>query len=403
MFVEDIGRKWFNHPWSTKSKLITSESEINQLLEFGITEVAVDIAKSVTPGDVVEHIESLQPVAPTTLEQVERRQRSRPDTIGDTHAFEAELPRARKMYLQALNTTREFMNDLKTGRKVEVEKVQENVEQLIDSVFRNRDALLAILKLKNYDEYTFTHSLNVAVLAVSVARHLEFSRDSLSSLGLGGIFHDVGKTRVPNDILNKPARLTPEEFMIMKAHPTLGVELFAKDQGVTSDALEVIRHHHERIDGSGYPDGLTEDRISPMVAISGLADVYDALSSDRVYHKGLPPHEALKIIFGLRGKHFSPNLVDRFIHCLGIYPSGTTVELNTGEVGIVLLVNHASLLKPQLRLVLDARKRWISAKRILDLSEPSVIDRSIVRVLDPKIFGIDVAQYFDLESGEHRV
>lgn len=395
MFVYDVGRSWLKHPWRTKSKTIESDQDVDLLLEFGITEVIIDLAKSVTPKDVGDQVDPVEKKAPPAIQQVERRVRPRPEKHPDSTPLEEEIPKARQAHTQALEITREFINDARTGKKIDVEKVQESVDGMIDSVFRNRDALLTILKLKTYDEYTFTHSLNVGVLAMSVGRALNLSRDELRALCLGGIFHDVGKTGVPSEILNKPGRLTEEEFEVMKGHPVIGFNMLEHDKNISSISLDVIRSHHERIDGSGYPDGLAESGMGPHIFISGIADVYDALSTDRVYHKGRPPHEALKIVFSLKGKHFPPQMVDAFIHCLGIYPPGTTVRLNTGETAVVHSVNHSSMLRPKTIIVFDNKGQAVTKTKILDLNEKGFVDRQIVKVVDPQALGIDPAKYFE--------
>ncbi len=394
MYVQDVGRGWLRHPWPTKSKLITSPQEINQLLELGISEVIIDEARSVTPQEVSEQVTPTGKPSQPSIHQAERRRQVRPETKSDTAQLEDELPRAHRAYLQALETTREFMHDIRLGHKVEVAKVQESIDSMIDSVFRNRDALLTMLKLKNYDEYTFTHSLNVSVLALSIARHLDFDRTLLGEMGLGCMFHDVGKTGIPDNILNKPSRLTDDEFAIMKQHPVIGARMLEEHGRFPEAALAVVRHHHERLDGGGYPDHLSGANLTDVIGISGIADVYDAVSSDRVYHKGMQPHMALKLVFSLRGQHFPPLLVDRFIHCLGIYPAGTTVKLNTGEIGVVFEVNHASLLKPRICLVIDTKSRLLDKKKIIDLSEQQLQDREIIDVVDPALYGIVPEQYF---------
>jgi HD-GYP domain-containing protein (c-di-GMP phosphodiesterase class II) len=173
----------------------------------------------------------------------------------------------------------------------------------------------------------------------------------LLDLGLGAMFHDLGKALIPDEILNKPDRLTEQEFAVMKTHPTLGVRLL-EEQGadLSPPVFGVIRHHHERLDGSGYPDGLRESELHHQACICGLADVYDALTSRRVYKPGMPPHEALKVIFKLRDSHFPRARLDRFIQCLGIYPVGTVIRLTTGEVALVMDINHASLQRPRVRV-----------------------------------------------------
>ncbi|MBF0529874.1 MAG: HD-GYP domain-containing protein [Deltaproteobacteria bacterium] len=255
--------------------------------------------------------------------------------------------------------------------------------------------MLALIKLRKYDEYTFTHSLNVASLAISFGRHVGLPRKELKRLGLGAIFHDLGKIHIPEKILCKAGKLDDQEFSVIKMHPDIGCSILAEQYpDLPSDVVLIVRHHHERQDGSGYPTAMSGSQIPPFITISGMCDVYDALSSDRVYHKGMLPHEALKVVFSLRVNHFPPEWVEKFVQCLGIYPIGTTVRLNSGEVAVVMTINTSNLLQPVLRLILDADGRFLSMIRDLDLSEPRYKHKKIHSVLDPTKYGIDPAGCF---------
>ena len=393
MYVQDVGRSWLTHPWAVKSKLLTSQREIQQLLQHGITEVIIDLSKGVTSKSIAQAAKEPEP--PMKIQEVERRKEHRPAEQPDPVTMEEEFPMARQAYFQALGVTREFINDIRAGRKVDVEKVHESVDQMIESIFRNRDSMVALLKLKTYDEYTFTHCINVATLSVSLGRNMDFSREYLMELGLGGIYHDVGKTGIPTEILNKPGRLTAEEFEIVKRHPLIGFNIMEKYSKVPSPSLSVVRHHHERLDGQGYPDGKSGDQILPFIIISGLSDVYDALTSNRIYRHSLPPHEALKIIFSLRGQQFPETWVDRFIQTLGIYPVGTTVKLNTKEIGVVMSVNRSNTLRPQVRIAFNPGGLEVTRKRMVDLNEQKFYDREIVQVIDPRELGFDPALFFE--------
>ena len=396
MYVHDIGKSWFKHPWASKSKLLTSQKDINKLLEFGISEVVVDLARSATPASVDEEVRISDENDDQNQPDRENDDRSGAQTSEqiDPFTIDEELPKAQKAYTEALQVTREFITDVRAGKKIQVEKVKENVENMIDSVLRNRNALKALLKIKTYDEYTFTHSLNVAVLSISFGRHLEMGKSDLFDLCLGTLFHDIGKTGVPDGIINKPGRLTDEEFNTVKKHPEISARILSEQPTDFSPVvIKIARHHHERSNGSGYPDKLSGDEIHSFATIAGIADVYDALSSDRVYHKGMLPHEALKIVFGLRGEHFTPQWVDLFIQSIGIYPIGSLVELNTGEIAVVYEVNDRALLKPKVRLITDSNKRFRTDERTVDLNEPEM-GREIVHVLDPASVHIDPSLYF---------
>ena len=205
----------------------------------------------------------------------------------------------------------------------------------------------------------------------------------------------MGKALIPDEILNKPDRLDEEEFRIMSGHPVLGVNIL-KEQGhpLAPSAMRIVRHHHERVNGSGYPDHLAGTDLDPFVVICGMVDVYDALSSDRVYKKAMLPQKALKIVFSMRGEHFPAAWVDRFIYCLGIFPAGSVVRLNNNEVGVVTSVNHANLTRPVVRMIVAGDGRRMSFERVLDLNEPDHEKLEVQEVLDPHECGLDPSRYF---------
>ncbi|MBW2090849.1 MAG: HD-GYP domain-containing protein [Deltaproteobacteria bacterium] len=392
MFVHDVGRHWLNHPWPHKSKLITSTRDIDQLIDYGIREVIIDFNRGLLkekPDKQAEEKEKKTPESKGIKDHIEEQTKT--EETFEQVPLEEELPRARKTYIAALEATREFLADTRTGRKINVAKVRDNVEAMIDSTFRNRDASLALIKLKTYDEYTLTHSLNVAVLAISMGIHLNFSRGKIRQLGMGAIFHDLGKMKVPQEILNKKDRLTEEEFNTIKYHPVIGARMLERTDGISDQSISIALHHHERLNGTGYPDGLSGEKIDSFMIISGMSDVYDALSSDRVYHKSILPHEALRTLFSMRDLQFNRLWLERFIQCLGIYPAGTLVRLSTGEISLVLSVNRSNLLKPRVKLLFDSKDLPVSGNKILDLSEHKNQNREIIDVIDPKALGLDLS------------
>jgi putative nucleotidyltransferase with HDIG domain len=421
MFVADVGRSWLHHPWKTKSKLISSPKDIALLVEHGITDVWVDPARStsgtvmfdpeysvtgesvvqarnVTAKSVARQINPLSETAsPKTLAEVERRKQPRRDNSLKQNELTTEIPQAFQAYTRAIKVTRQVITEVQKGQKISMDLVRGSIDDMIDSVFRNRNALTALLKLKTYDEYTFTHSLNVAVVAISIGRHMDFSREQLLNLGIGAIFHDLGKTAIPDQILNKPGRLTDEEFEIMKTHPQHGEQILRRyGRDIPSPAFRIVRHHHERIDGQGYPDHLAENDMESYIIISGLSDVYDALTSARVYKTGMLPQKAMKIIFSMRDKQFPAAWVDRFIHCLGVYPIGTVVRLSTGEIGIVGTINQANLIRPQVIIAIKSNGQTQTVKKTVDLNQPSEENREITGVIDPETVGINPANYFPI-------
>jgi putative nucleotidyltransferase with HDIG domain len=403
MYVADVGRNWFNHPWKKKSRLLTEQAEIQELIDYGIDEVFVDTEKSqVKPGSVKKPFVPVGTGAPLRARSspVKEVQQAPSRAQESVSALENELPKAAKAYNKALDTSKALIAACYMNKRIEVSEVQENVDQLVESVTRNQDALTALIKLRRFDDYTYTHCLNVSVLSISTGKALGLSDEDLRILGMGTMFHDLGKTRIPSYILNKPGKLTDDEFVIMKNHAALSQVIIEEQKlNVDNRVIEVARFHHERLDGSGYPDHLKGESIPKLATICGLSDVYDALTSDRVYHKGRLPHDALKFIYSLRGTHFEPYWVDRFVQSVGIYPPGSIVELNSGDIAVVIEVDHSALLTPIIKIVADPKGRIIGRPRLVDLkSEQEAAGRSIQRVIPPSEAGFDPSYYFNLQD-----
>ncbi|MDR0354257.1 MAG: HD-GYP domain-containing protein [Deltaproteobacteria bacterium] len=402
MFVSDVGRTWLNHPWKSKSRLLTSKSEIDELIQFGIEEVYIDTDKAVKqpkpvaqPKQGVKKPEAEKPTpakGPTAAAVAV----AVPKAVAPSVAMETEFPIAAKAYARALDTSKALVAACRMNKRIEVSEVQENVDELVESVTRNRDALTALIKLRHFDDYTYTHSLNVSVLSISAGKTLGLTNDELRILGLGTMFHDLGKIRIPDNILNKPGKLTDDEFAVMRNHAAMSAEILTEQNlNVSRQVIEVARSHHERIDGSGYPDQLQGEQIPPLATICGLSDVYDALTSDRVYHKGMLPHDALKFIYTLRGTHFQPDWVDRFVQSVGIYPPGSVVELNTGHRAVVMEIAHRSLLTPLIKVVSDPNGQLYNRPKLVDLSKSAESQGwSIDKAVPPSEAGFEPSDYF---------
>lgn len=282
--------------------------------------------------------------------------------------FDEELNEARKVRDEAESMVREFLNTARLGQEIKTEKITETVSKMVNSVFRNQDALTSLARLKSFDDYTFAHSVNVCILSLTLGRHLGLSKEGIQDLGVGAILHDIGKMLVPEAILNKPGKLTDEEFDEIKKHTFFGSTVLSST-AIKEESMYVALQHHEKYDGSGYQGGLAKKDIHLYARIATVADVYDAMTSNRVYQKGMPPEEALKKMYLMRGAHFEPELVERLIKCLGIYPIGTIVELNTGEVAMVRMINHSHPLQPRVMVLTDKGTRPLPKAFEADLKD----------------------------------
>jgi len=307
-------------------------------------------------------------------------------------ALQAELPQAKQIFNRTLRTAQRIMENFKNSGEADIQAGSSAVEDIVNSVSRNANALLAITKLRTQDNYTFLHCINVATAAVIFAKHIGYEGSGLHTIGLAGFFHDLGKMEVPLEILNSPRRLTPEEFSVMRSHPTIGYEHLRKIPDLSNLVIRGALEHHERINGKGYPDGKKGDEISPAGKILAIVDVYDALSSRRVYKEPMAPHSALGLLYGMRGEDFVPELVERFIQCIGIYPPATLVHLNNDCLAVVSQVDPAEPLRPQVVLVRDPSGQ-IAPHTLIDLKIHKTLQ--IKQCLNPRKYNLDPLPFLE--------
>ena len=310
-------------------------------------------------------------------------------------SFEKEIEHAGYVYQKTSNLIRSFMEDLTLG--ITVLNAKAAVAECVDSILKAPDALLWMTKIKKSDSHTSQHSINVCIYAIALGRHLNLPVKELNNLGLCGLMHDLGKMSVPLAVLNKPGKLDPDELIIMQSHAKLGWKLLRSSSHIYEGAIDVAHSHHERLDGNGYPRKLTAEKITPFTRIVTVVDVYDALTSDRVYHKGRTHLEAINIMNKMCGTHLDPDLTHKFIECLGIYPPGSIVEMSNGEIAIVVETNQKYRLKPKIILLLDKHKKP-RTERMIDLSniclDKSRQDYRITKFVRSEDYGIDLKKYY---------
>lgn len=309
--------------------------------------------------------------------------------------FDQEIQVAEKAYDNAMTHARKLIHDAKMGRKVDYESSVETVDSIVDSAVRNPDTLLCLSKLSDYDDYTYGHCINVSAIAVVFGEYLGLSRSELVNLGVAGMMHDLGKTAVPSRIINKRARLTDSEFDVIRRHPEFGYEILKRQKEVPSEVLEAVRDHHEKFNGGGYPNSRTRSETSALARIISLADVYDALTSDRSYKDAILPNKALAIMYGMRDQDFDPLEVQMFIKCLGIFPSGSLVKLNTGFYGVVYESNPKLPLMPKIKIILDQDLRPIPSK-LVDLAAREAVGEDNLEILecaDPSSYRVNLKPY----------
>ena len=383
MFVTQLDRPWLGTPFLFQGFHIRTTDEIDRLKSF-CESVYIDLEKSARGRLVATRKRQLDGLPQRRIYEM-------------SASFEQEIYSANEIRAETESCIEQVFDDVARDKMIDLVSVKRVVNHTVDGILRNPDAHVSLTQLKDWDRYTAQHSINVCILALAMARHIGLGRNEMEMLGAGALLHDVGKLKTPLEVLNKPGKLTPEEFAIMKAHPVHGRELLEHRYGLPHLVADMAYSHHERAAGGGYPRGLSGDQISIWSKIVAIVDVYDAITSDRCYHKGMSATEALTKMYSWRMTDFDPALLEQFIQCLGIYPVGTLVELTSGEVGIVISVNHSLRLRPLVSLVLDREKRPYYPPRVINLADFATNDPDDVYgirdVLAPGSYGINIREH----------
>lgn len=408
MYISELDRPWKETNFLFQGFEVTDDamlSEINALCEYVFIETdyipGSNKPKSATPPSINIKVtsESDQKTTPDLnyiLEGPVTKKRWRPETA----SLEEELPRARKIESDTRNVLYNTLDDVRLGRTIDSAATKAVIADMVESIISNPDAMGVLSQLKDADEYTALHSIRVCILALTFGRHLEMTREELNLLGVGALLHDVGKMKVPSEILNKEGKLTDKEFEIIKTHVPLGVAVLEKSPGISEYSIEVAANHHERYSGGGYASGIEGSSIGVFGMIGGVVDCYDAITSDRTYHKGMTSYEALSKMYQWRTSAFHPGLIEQFIQCMGVYPIGSLVELSTGAIGVVATVNRERRLKPRVVLILNPEKQKYESVKVVDLMHEAVNNPKgapeIKKVIPAGQYGILPTDYLPL-------
>jgi putative nucleotidyltransferase with HDIG domain len=392
MYVTQLDRSWLDTPFFFHRVLLKSPQQLAQMKAY-CRYVYIDTDK----GKDTDHSLPIKEVDPGMLEQIlETKEPVAPVLSGQVSLVE-EFSMAREVHDQTKQVVDQILEDARLGKSIDSSGAKEAVENIIDSVIRNRDALVCLAQIKNKDEYTALHSLNVSILSVAFGRNLLLPREALQILGIGGLLHDIGKMKISLEILNKPARLTDEEFHQMKKHVHYGTEILGRIPRFPPKGVQMVGQHHERYGGHGYLKGLRGEQLSLFGQIATIVDVYDAITSDRVYRRGVLPHEAVKRMFEWSPRDFDRSLLENFIKCFGIYPVGSLVEVNHSEVGIVVAANREKALKPNVLLIMKKGGEKYSPSRMVELSEKDPSTQQdlwkITNALDAVQEGVSIKSY----------
>lgn len=383
MYIQELCGSWIDHPFWRKSFKLEDIDMLNKLSASQVKEVIIDVCKGLdvasldAPAIVADSLPTISPiVAKATAIKL------------DTQPVSAdkERERARKILNASKQAVTSMFNEVRMGNALNAENAMPLVEEITASVSRNGGALISLARLKNKDDYTYMHSVAVCALMVALGRELKLSDDEVKQAGLAGLLHDIGKSAVPLDILNKPGKLTDDEFAAVKLHPSAGHAILLQAEGMSEVALDVCLHHHEKIDGSGYPQALANEHISIYAKMGAVCDVYDAVTSNRPYKEGWEPGVSLQRMAQWT-THFDGTVFKAFVKSVGIYPIGSMVMLQSGRLAVVTDQSSKSLLTPIVKAFFSTKSKIRIPVETIDLSSPASQDK-ITGHEDPVLWGI---------------
>ena len=391
MHMHKLQGPWLQHPFWRNRFVIENPEELAQLRNCGVPECWIDLAQGLDvapPASTVEPATGAAEPAPAPVSAFASASASTsaaPSAPAPTRAREQahrpmqeELRQAAAICDRSRVAVSRMFGEARMGRVVDAEGCLPLVDDIASSVMRNPGALVSLARLKRRDDYSYMHSVAVCALMVALAREQGMDEDACREAGLAGLMHDIGKAVMPLEVLNKPGRLTDEEFDVIRTHPEQGFALLKDGEGVSAATLDVVLHHHERFDGTGYPRKLAGEAISSLARMGAICDVYDAITSNRPYKQGWDPAESIARMASWKG-HFDPALFAKFVQSLGIYPMGSAVRLASGRVAVVVEQNPANLVSPVVMVFFSTKSQMPITPQRLDLSKPGTQDRIVSR------------------------
>ncbi|HZD53193.1 MAG TPA: HD-GYP domain-containing protein [Woeseiaceae bacterium] len=400
MYVSALDRPWLETPFLFQGFIIRDEDDIGELKRH-CEHVYVDPEECTDGIDLHALARACSPPAsrPAPPAPPSADDSGRRSIYRDIDELRRELAEARDQHDQAIILIREVMDNLSNGGKLDVNTAKKATQPIVESVMKNRSAMTWLVRMREAGDYIYTHSVSSAIWATVMARHIGMPKEDIEAAGLGAMLLDIGKTRISNELLARPGPLTPEEMAHVRRHVEFGVELLEQSGKVDPRVLLMVRTHHERHDGSGYPCGLSDLNIPVHGRIAGIVDFYDAVTSERPYARALSSYDCLRSLNRLAGKEFQAEMVEQFIQSIGFFPPGTLVELSDQSVAVVIAQNRRHSLKPEVLVVMDPEKNLLRDFALLDLQmpvrsawtdQPLHIDKG----LEPGSHGIDPSEFF---------
>ncbi|GAB4402862.1 MAG: cyclic di-GMP phosphodiesterase [Rhodoferax sp.] len=378
MHLKAFCGSWLDHPFWRTGFVIENPRDLAQIRASNIKEVWIDCALGldVPAEEAVEPVETGADVAPQPPASVQTA--PGPRAVQPLPAAQ-ELERAARICLQSRRAVMSMFEEVRMGKAVDMGGARQMVEEITDSVARNPGAIISLARLKTADDYTYMHSVAVCALMVALARQLGLDEPQIRACGMAGLLHDLGKVAMPPQVLNKPGKLTDAEFAIMKTHPAEGYKMLCACPGADAVALDVVLHHHEKTDGTGYPEGLPSDQISLYAKMGAVCDVYDAITSNRPYKAGWDPAESLRMMAEWSRGHFDAKVFQAFVKSIGIYPVGSLVRLGSGRIGVVVEQSRGSLTQPIVKVFYSTKSQLRITPTLIDLSQSGGSEKIVGR------------------------
>lgn len=371
MHIKEFCGSWMDHPFWRGQFVVTDPKDLQNILTSAVREVIIDTGKGLdVPPEVPQQPEPESPEEVAVAEAMEQAvMYDRPVAFSQQKvASHKEFARAAAICRQATGAVTSMFQEARMGRAVDTVVARQVVEEITDSVSRNGGALISLARLKTADDYSYMHSVAVCALMVALAKQMGLNDADTRAAGFAGLLHDIGKMSIPLDVLNKPGKLTDEEFDLVKRHPEAGVRILQESGTTDPAAIDVCLHHHEKTNGTGYPHRLVDAQISRLAKMGAVCDVYDAITSNRPYKAGWDPAQSLKQMASWANGHFDPKIFQAFVSSLGIYPTGSLVLLDNNKLAVVTDQTPGSLLKPMVKVFFSTRSAQRVTPEMLDLS-----------------------------------